>query len=75
MKQKAQRAQLELQSVIKIQSNVRVFLAKRKLYDLRIERDAANMNMEYADDVATKCLEHILGYSLSTYKPHEVTAI
>jgi hypothetical protein len=33
------------------------------------------MNMEYADEVATKCLEHILGYSLSTYKPTEVNAI
>ena len=33
------------------------------------------MNMDYADAVATKCLESILGYSLTTYKPEEKESV
>lgn len=52
-----------------------MYLARKELRRLKTEKEQAHFDMEYADEVATKCLESILGYSLSTYQPNEVEAV
>jgi hypothetical protein len=66
-REEAAKAEKVLSCVIKIQACARMYLARKELRRLKTEKEQAHYDMEYADEVATKCLESILGYSLSTY--------
>jgi hypothetical protein len=66
-REEALKAEKVLGCVIKIQSCARMYLAGKELRRLKTEKEQAHYDMQYADEVATKCLESILGYSLSTY--------